>query len=220
MNYFFYSQRLEDSDKTIREKEIIIKNLKDTINDEEKKRIFLEQQIEEYRKQIKHLNFNIKQLENKAEVKCADLNQDLNKLKSDLNKEIEEKAKQAVNVDLSLEELNKEKNVLKSLADSYLNDIESLKKQVDELIAKQNQLEHEKLEINLDWQRKFNALERLKSKDSEEFTRQIMESRDQALDQIKALEDKLMHKENVIKALQTADPSVFYFRNLALWNYC
>ena len=216
MNYFFYSQRLEDSDKTIREKEIIIKNLKDTINDEEKKRIFLEQQIEEYRKQIKHLNFNIKQLENKAEVKCADLNQDLNKLKSDLNKEIEEKAKQAVNVDLSLEELNKEKNVLKSLADSYLNDIESLKKQVDELIAKQNQLEHEKLEINLDWQRKFNALERLKSKDSEEFTRQIMESRDQALDQIKALEDKLMHKENVIKALQTADPSVFYFRNFAL----
>ncbi len=150
-------------------------------------------------------------MENKAEVKCADLNQDLNKLKSDLNKEIEEKAKQAVNVDLSLEELNKEKNVLKSLADSYLNDIESLKKQVDELIAKQNQLEHEKLEINLDWQRKFNALERLKSKDSEEFTRQIMESRDQALDQIKALEDKLMHKENVIKALQTADPSVFYF---------
>ena len=211
--FFFNSQRLEDSDKTIREKEIIIKNLKDTINDEEKKRIFLEQQIEEYRKQIKHLNFNIKQLENKAEVKCADLNQDLNKLKSDLNKEIEEKAKQAVNVDLSLEELNKEKNVLKSLADSYLNDIESLKKQVDELIAKQNQLEHEKLEINLDWQRKFNALERLKSKDSEEFTRQIMESRDQALDQIKALEDKLMHKENVIKALQTADPSVFYFRN-------
>ncbi len=153
-------------------------------------------------------------MENKADLKCADLNQNLNKLKSDLNKEIEEKAKQAVNIDLSIEELNKEKNVLKSLVDSYLNDIESLKKHVNELTSKQNQLEHEKLEINLDWQRKFNALERLKSKDSEEFTRQIMESRDQALDQIKLLEEKLNHKENVINALQTADPSVFNFNCL------
>ena len=42
-----------------------------------------------------------------------------------------------------------------------------------------NEIEHEKLQLNLDWQNKYQYLENIKAQDSEQFTKQILESRDQ-----------------------------------------
>ena len=124
---------------------------------------------------------SIKELESKNETKCQNLSEDLNKLKLNLNKEIESKAKQFVSADLSIDELNKELSRVKAFAESYLNEIEHLKNRVSDLLNKQKQLEDEKLQLSQDWQQKYNSLERLKSKDSEKFNKQIMDSRDQVL---------------------------------------
>jgi predicted nuclease with TOPRIM domain len=102
-------------------------------------------------------------------------------LKLDLNKQSEQKAKETVSKDLSVEELKQTNEKLNQNLSKRNEETKSLKSKLNELMTRVNEVEHEKLQSNLDWQHKYQYLENIKAQDSEQFTKQILESRDQVI---------------------------------------
>lgn len=166
-------------DRTIREKVMCVEKLKLTIADLEKNTAFLEEQIIEYKIQIKHLTLNSKEGGKEKEKEILALNEEIFKLKLDLNKEVETKAKHNIKYDLTVEDLKQTSEEANKNMVKLKTEIEQLKCKAAEDLSKLNQLEHEKCQLNLDWQQKYQYLERVKAKDSQDFNMQILESRDQ-----------------------------------------
>ena len=166
-------------DRSIREKELCVEKLKQTLSDEQNKCIFLEQQISEYKIQIKHSNINSKEADKEKDNQIVRLNEEIFKLKLDLNHQIELKAKETVSLDINVEELRQSNEKLNHNLNEKHKETKAFKAKLTEMMTKLNELEHEKLQLNLDWQNKYQFLENIKAQDSEQFTKQILESRDQ-----------------------------------------
>lgn len=195
-------------DKTIRDKELKIENLKQLLSDEEKTRLYLEEQVNTYKQEIKQLNLNIQDINKEKHLIETNYNEEISKIKHDLNKQIELKAKHEVKIDIGNEELRTENENLRFNLNKIMREMETCKKELSDNLDKITRIENIKTQMNQDWQRRYQLLENIKAQDAEAFTKQVMESRDQALNRVKVLEDQLTHKENVIKALQTAEPSM------------
>ena len=166
-------------ERTIREKGFCIEKLKASLNNEETERRFLEEQISEYKAQIKQINILNKEALNEKEKSILSLQEEIAKLKLEINRQIELTAKETVSKDLSVEEVRQANQTLNKTLTKRNEELEKFKLQLSEALQRQNELEHEKLQQNLDWQRKYQYLEKIKAKDSEQFTQQILESRDQ-----------------------------------------
>lgn len=166
-------------DRSIREKELCVEKLKQTLSDEQNKCLFLEQQISEYKIQIKHSNINSKEADKEKDTQIVRLNEEIFKLKLDLNHQIELKAKETVSLDINVEELRQSNEKLNHNLNEKHKETKAFKAKLTEMMTKLNELEHEKLQLNLDWQNKYQFLENIKAQDSEQFTKQILESRDQ-----------------------------------------
>lgn len=195
-------------DRRIREKDLCVEKLKLTISDLDKKTTFLEEQIVEYKSQIKSLSVSTKGSAVEKNTEILELNEEIVRLRYEVGKELESKAKKTVEMELIVDELKETNENLNTSVNRFREEIESLRSKVADNISKVNELEVEKRELNSDWQNRYHLLENLKAKDSEQFDMQILESRNEALARIKTLEDQLRHKENVISALQTAEPSL------------
>jgi chromosome segregation ATPase len=166
-------------DRHIRDKELSLEKLKTCLSDEQNKCLYLEQQINEYKLQIKHMNLNGKDSDKEKENQITRLNEEIFKLKSDLNQQMEQKAKETVSKDLNVEELKQTNEKLNQHLNKRNEETKSLKSKLAEQMTRLNEIEHEKLQLNLDWQNKYQYLENIKAQDSEQFTKQILESRDQ-----------------------------------------
>lgn len=197
-------------DRKIREKNLCMEKLKLSNSDLERKTTFLEEQIAEYKSEIKKYATGTRGANGNTEKdkEILELNEEIIRLRLEVNNELESKAKKTVEMDITVEELRQTNVELSSSVHHFRDEIESLKCKVAENVRKLGELEAEKRELNDDWQSKYHLLESMKAKDSEQFNMQILESRNEALAKIKTLEDQLRHKENVIGALQTADPSM------------
>lgn len=166
-------------DRSIREKELCVEKLKQTLSNEQNKCLFLEQQISEYKIQIKPSNINSKEADKEKDTQIVRLNEEIFKLKLDLNHQIELKAKETVSLDINVEELRQSNEKLNHNLNEKHKETKAFKAKLTEMMTKLNELEHEKLQLNLDWQNKYQFLENIKAQDSEQFTKQILESRDQ-----------------------------------------
>jgi hypothetical protein len=164
-------------DKTIREKELCVDKLKRMLDEHEKNKIFLEEQINEYKNQIKDLKCNLKETDQQKEKRIECLNEEISKLKLDLSKHIEVKARHTVTSDLNLVELSKENEFLKLSLNKLNNDLNDTKNKLNETLTKRDQLENENIKLNKEWQRRYENLERLKSSDSDAFVKQLMDSK-------------------------------------------
>lgn len=166
-------------DRIIREKELCMEKLKLKISEHEQNHTYLEEQITEYKLQIKYLSQSNKESEKDKDKEIIELNEEVFKLKNDLNKEIENKAKDTVQKSMTVEDLRQSNDDLLNNLKKRNEEIEHFKSKVADSLNKINELEHEKLQLNLDWERKYQYLEKIKAKDSEEFNMQILDSRDQ-----------------------------------------
>ena len=158
-------------DKSIRDKEICIENLKRTLSEEKSQRISLDEQLNQYKTQFKQLNANKANLNQENDEKIARLNSEIEMLRSELEKQIEQNAKQFASKEINLENINQDLNKKMSELDYAKTE---LKKNYDHF----KKLEHEKVVSNLEWKRKYEYLENVKAKEADEHNRQLIESRD------------------------------------------
>jgi len=179
LKFTFAFLRYEEMDKTIREKELCVDKLRRMLDEQDKNKIFLEEQINEYKNQIKDLKCNLKETDSQKEKRIECLNEEIGKLKLDLNKHIEVKARHTVTSDLNLFELSRENELLKLSLNKLNNDLNDMKNKFNETLNQKAQLENENIKLSQEWQRRYENLERLKSSDSEAFVKQLMDSKNE-----------------------------------------
>lgn len=178
-----------------------VDNLKRSLNDEKTVRLNLEEQLAQYKAQLKLWNAGKFTANEEYEENCAKLRNEIDQLRKELHKQIELNAQQIVSKEINYESLKQD-------SERKLSEMDYLKSELSKSFERIKRLEQNKMDIELDWKRKYDYLESIKAQDTDLTNRKLTESRDQALAQVKSLEEKLAHKENVIKALQSADPLV------------
>jgi len=159
-------------DKAIRDKDQKVNKLKESLDNEEKTRLYLEQQIDTYKNEIKNLKSTLNESENFKLTMRSQFDEELNILKRNMSKEIETKAKQVVKSDLTFEECKIESENLKFSLKKTEHELDMIKKEM-------NRITNEKNKLALEWERKYQYLEQIKSNDMDAFNRQLVESRDQ-----------------------------------------
>lgn len=138
------------------------------------------------------------------------MNEELARFKSNLSKEMEINAKQIVNNDVTYNELKITVKKLTCELEARLKDMQKLKQSLQDSIEREDKIERGKQQLELDWQKKYEKLEKCKINESDEFLQKLNESREQALAQIKHLEEKLKYKDNLINAMKSANPTVSF----------
>lgn len=148
-----------------------IEKLKERLFIQEKENLTQSNKINEYKSQIKGLNEEKKDLEGLLEKERALIQQKLDQINTNFNSQIESKVKQEVNNELSIEELRRDNYNLKI-------QVSDLRTQLSESISKQKHLQQVQLEIDKNWQQKYQNLDNMKAQDQQEFIKQIVTSRD------------------------------------------
>jgi hypothetical protein len=162
-------------DKSIREKEIIIENLKRTLNDRQLQNQNLDEQLNQYKQQLAHIKLNGS---NDYEERITRLNKEIETLKTDLSKQIEQNAQQIVSKDINIESFKKDtENMSKKLSE-----LDCVKAELKNSFERIKKLEQEKIESNLEWKRKCEYLENVRARESDAVFREVVESRDQVRD--------------------------------------
>jgi chromosome segregation ATPase len=206
--FLFFSSRHESLDKQLREKETFIQKLKSSLDEAHLIKLSLEKQLGEYKFKLGIITTTKSDRVFASSDNTKSINEEISIFKGGLSKELEEHAKQIAQKELEIVELKRSKENIKNQSNKHLDVIRELNGQISDLVSRINDLENAKVKLNSDWQSKYNQLEYVKSLNSEQQIQQLIETRDQALNEVKILENKLDHKENVLKALQTADPNV------------
>ena len=166
----------DESNRLLTEKNLLIENLKKSLEEEKLKLINLNQQLDEY-KNIKFDNCQEEKLRQILEISQSELRQ--------AREEIERiKAKQTARTNFEQE----------------------LRQEIDLVKSRCAQIEVEKRNLDAEWQTKYLQLENCKIEDSDLVNKSLQESRDKALAQVENLEQKLAYKESVIKSILQSDP--------------
>ena len=161
-------------DKSIRDHEHKIGNLRQLLDEEEKKKFCLEQQINAYKSEIKQLLSAIQDGQSLQESMRAQFDAEIANLKQTMHKEIEINAQQTVRHDLTFDELKVENQQLKFALKHTEHDLDSCRRELSQSV-------NDKKEIGQEWERKYQYLERIKGNDTDAFNKQLVESRDQVM---------------------------------------
>ncbi|CAF0791557.1 unnamed protein product [Brachionus calyciflorus] len=174
------TRKNQESSKFLYEKDLLIEKLKCSLSEEKLKIVNLNQQLEEYRE---------------IRPRVTDTTEELDKLRQKLI----DSEKEIISLNEEIEKLRAKTLVKNDTEDKF-------KLEIDFLKSRCNELETEKVSLNSEWIQKYHHLENLKIEDSDFLNKSLQESRDQALAQVKRLEEKLIYKENVIKSILSTDP--------------
>jgi hypothetical protein len=159
-------------DKSIRDKELSIENLKRTLNDRQLQNQNLEEQLNQYKQKLSLAKSNTN---NEHEERIARLNKEIEMLKSDLSRQIEQNAQQLVNKDINIQSFKQDSESMSR----KLSELDYVQVELKNSFERIKRLEQEKMQANLEWKRKCEYLENVRAKESDSVYRQVIESRDQ-----------------------------------------
>ena len=199
-------------DKTIREKDLQIQTLKENRVDIDKERRGFEERLNEHKSEIEEKDRCMEKfIEEKGQM-ILNLTEEVLRLKTGYveNKNFDSVEPQVVvtNHKQSQQEVKAENNDLKAQKMLHMKFLADYKAKQEKSLEREQILEQEKTQLDLDWQNKYQELENVKFTTSEDYLKKLSDSRNQALAQVSSLEERLKQKEALINALKSANPTV------------
>jgi hypothetical protein len=199
-------------DKTIREKDLQLQTLKENRGDIDRERKEFEEKLREYKAEIEEKNRCMEKfIEEKGQI-ILNLTEEVLRLKTGNidNKKLDPKVHNVEPIvhKQSQQELKAENNDLKAEKMLHLKYLADYKAKQEKSLEREQILEQEKTQLDLDWQKKYQDLENIKFTTSEDYLKKLSDSRNQALAQVSSLEERLKQKEALINALKSANPTV------------
>ena len=177
-------------DKTIREKDLQLQSLKDSRLDSEKERKQYEEKLNEYKAEIEEKERCMEKfIEEKGEI-ILNLTEEVLRLKTNdgvKNPDLEKLPEPTIvainhsesNNKLSFQQLKAENNDLKAEKKLHLKYLSDYKIKLEKSLEREQKLEQEKTQLDLDWQKKYQELENMKYLTSEEYLKNLSDSRNQ-----------------------------------------
>lgn len=173
-------------DKTIREKDLQMKTLKENRIDIDRERMQFEEKLKEHKVEIEEKERCMEKfIEEKGQI-ILNLTEELLRLKTS-NDEIQKKSSSTnlfettvvSNQKQSFTEIKAENNDLKAEKMLHIKYLTDYKTKLEKCLEREQVLEQEKAQLDLDWQKKYEELENIKFTTSEDYLKKLSDSRNQ-----------------------------------------
>lgn len=202
-----FERRHAEMDKYCREKEGALTAAKEAFSEREvelqKEIRELTSKLEDSQVEIRKLQWASQDLEKEKNSYIEKLQAQCRQLKEKWDKQIVEVSRNQVGKDLELQNLRGTEEKLKMEIVQRKEDIERYKKELSSAVEREQALERSKAQLELDWQRRYEDLERQQYEKSEELVKKLTKTRDEALAAVKEKDRELKQRETLMKVLQT-----------------
>ncbi|XP_037666578.1 coiled-coil domain-containing protein 57 isoform X3 [Choloepus didactylus] len=127
--------------------------------------------------------------------------EDLAALRSGWDAQMAQLSKEVVSRDLEIHALQEEEGKLKAQMGRLQQDIERYQQQLSQAVEREQRLGREKVQLELDWQRRWDDAERSQYHKSEALIQGLTVAKDQVAAQLEETERMLRDREALLKAL-------------------
>ncbi|KAM6164686.1 coiled-coil domain-containing protein 57 [Rhynchocyon petersi] len=131
----------------------------------------------------------------------ARLQEEASALRSAWDAQVVQLSKEAVSKDLQIHGLQEEEMKLRAQSARLQQDIERYKQQLAAAVGREQSLQRDKVQLELDWQRRCDAAERDQYLRSEDLIQGLSTARERVAARLQEAERKLCDKEEVLRAL-------------------
>ncbi|CAC5378969.1 unnamed protein product [Mytilus coruscus] len=169
-------------------------SLQNTIRD-------LQSKLEDSQVEIRKLQWSYSDLQKEKEIQAEKLNDEIVQLKEKWDKQIVEVSRSQVNKDIEVQTRRENEEKLRAEINQKKQDIERYKKELSQAADREASLERSQAQLELDWQRRFEDIERNQYEKSEELIQKLTRNRDDALATVKEKNRELEHRETLIRTL-------------------
>ncbi|XP_042112165.1 coiled-coil domain-containing protein 57 isoform X2 [Ovis aries] len=129
------------------------------------------------------------------------LREDASALKSSWDAQIAQLSKEMISKDLQVQSLQEEEMKLKAQLTRCQQDIGRYKQQLSLAVEREQSLERDKVQLELDWQRRCEGVEREQYQQAEDLIQGLTAARDQVVAKLQETERRLCDREVVLKAV-------------------
>ncbi|KAM7232475.1 hypothetical protein CapIbe_017236 [Capra ibex] len=129
------------------------------------------------------------------------LREDASALKSSWDAQIAQLSKEMISKDLQVQSLQEEEMKLKAQLTRCQQDIGRYKQQLSLAVEREQSLERDKVQLELDWQRRCEGVEREQYQQAEDLIQGLTAARDQVVAKLQETEQRLCDREVVLKAV-------------------
>uniref|UniRef100_A0A8C6FYT8 Coiled-coil domain containing 57 n=1 Tax=Moschus moschiferus TaxID=68415 RepID=A0A8C6FYT8_MOSMO len=129
------------------------------------------------------------------------LREDASALKSSWDAQIAQLSKEMISKDLQVQSLQAEEMELKAQLSRCQQDIGRYKQQLSLAVEREQSLERDKVQLELDWQRRCEGVEREQYQQAEDLIQGLTTARDEVVAKLQETERRLCDRELVLKAV-------------------
>ncbi|XP_032995017.1 coiled-coil domain-containing protein 57 [Lacerta agilis] len=192
-------------DHFAREKDALLASVKEAHTEQMRK---WENQVRDLQINKETLEMELRQAEwrhtddlREKEAVIEKLEQELEALKTSWDSQVAQISRETVSKDLQIQALEQEEVKLRAQLSSILQDIERYKQQLSLAAEREEILERAKVQIVLDWQRRYENAERNQYQKSEALIQSLSTARDQVTAELQEKEQKLHEMEMVLSSV-------------------
>ncbi|XP_056673267.1 coiled-coil domain-containing protein 57 isoform X5 [Monodelphis domestica] len=200
-----FKRKHEELDRFAREKDAVLTAVKEANVEHVQK---LEAKVLEHQASHDTLEMELRQAEwrqadalKEKDIVIAKLQEDVAAMKSAWDAQIAQISKETISRDLQIHTLQEEEVKLKAQLARFQQDIERYKQQLSLAMKREQILERDKVQVELDWQCRCENAERNQYEKSEDLIQGLTTARNQVAAQLQETEQKLCEMKTVLKAI-------------------
>ncbi|KAL5018722.1 hypothetical protein ScPMuIL_004444 [Solemya velum] len=201
-----FQRKFAEMDRCVREKEQALNKVKDAY--QERENVLqtsvreLQSKLEDLGVENRRLQWAHQDLEKEKNLQIEKLHRQLYELKEKWDRQLAEVSQGQVAKEIELQALQGVEEKFKLELLQKKKDIERYKKELSVSAEREAALERSKTQLELDWQRRYEELERSQYEKSEDLIKKLTRSRDDAIATTKEKARELQQRETLIRALQ------------------
>ncbi|CAF0852674.1 unnamed protein product, partial [Didymodactylos carnosus] len=199
-----FSRKYGELDRLVREKDMMLEQLKQSYQELQEK-LMIENQtlLDQIGKLKKEQNEKQRDFEHDLREKDTNLSRlqdEINRLKKEYNYQLSQISKENANQNVEHQATQEECDMLKGELKIKDNHINRYKKELEEAFDRERILEEAKAQLDIDWQRKLDQGQRQEYHKSEDLIEKVTDAHQQALAQVKKLENDIRFKDDLLNA--------------------
>ncbi|CAF0740218.1 unnamed protein product [Rotaria sordida] len=195
-----YSRKYSERDRLIREKDVKIEQLKQSYQELEDKWQSSNDQCFQLRQQQNEKQREYEHIIREKDASLSTLQDEINQIKKQWNHQLTQISKEHANENIEHHALQDECDTLKAELKIKDNHINRYKKELEDALDRERALEEAKAQLDIDWQKKLNQNQRQEYHKSEDLIEKLSSAHEQAIAQVKKLENDISFKDDLLKA--------------------
>ncbi|XP_078691345.1 coiled-coil domain-containing protein 57-like isoform X2 [Branchiostoma floridae x Branchiostoma belcheri] len=200
-----FQRKHADVDRYAREKEAALSAAKEAHAERERA---LEESLRDLQTQLETKDvdlrrqaWNLQDVIKDKDMVLEKFQQEISDLKTRGEAQVTELSRNSVARDMELQALREQTTSLKEELLTRKEDVDRYKKDLTLALERESSLERAKAQLELDWQRRGEDMERLQYQKSEELIRNLTQARDEAVAAVREKDRELEQREDLVRIL-------------------